>query len=49
MEYPHNLFPSLHIALRMILADIYARHTRGVVRVLVHVWFSLIGLSTVLT
>jgi protein-tyrosine phosphatase/membrane-associated phospholipid phosphatase len=49
MAYPHNLFPSLHIALRTILADIYARHTRGVARLLALVWFSLIGFSTVLT
>src|SRR5207237_5642078 len=49
MEYPHNLFPTLHIALCLILADLYARHTRGVVRVLLWTWFGLIGLSTVLT
>jgi protein-tyrosine phosphatase len=49
MEYPHNLFPALHITLCMILADIYARHTRGIVRALSHTWFLLIGLSTVLT
>jgi len=49
MEFPHNLFPSLHIALRTLLSDIYARHTRGVVWVLSHIWFSLIGLSTMLT
>lgn len=49
MEFPHNLFPSLHIALRTLLAALYARHTRGAVRVLSHVWFSLIGLSTMLT
>src|SRR3990172_571610 len=28
VDYPHNLFPSLHIALRTILADLFARHTR---------------------
>lgn len=49
MEYPYNLFPSLHIALRTILADIYARHTAGIVRLLSNVWFSLIGFSTILT
>jgi protein-tyrosine phosphatase len=49
MEYPHNLFPSLHITLCMILVDLYARHTRGLVRLVVYVWFSLIGLSAVLT
>jgi membrane-associated phospholipid phosphatase len=49
MEYPHNLFPSLHIALCMIVADMYGRHTRGVLRLLLLGWFGLIGLSTVLT
>jgi protein-tyrosine phosphatase len=49
MAYPHNLFPSLHITLRTLLADVYWRHTRGVPRILVQIWFSLIGLSTVLT
>jgi protein-tyrosine phosphatase len=49
MEYPHNLFPALHIALCMILADTYGRHTRGLVRFSLFTWFCLIGLSTVLT
>jgi protein-tyrosine phosphatase/membrane-associated phospholipid phosphatase len=48
-DRPCNMFPSLHIALRTILADTYARHVRGVLLWLVHAWFSLIGLSTVLT
>jgi protein-tyrosine phosphatase/membrane-associated phospholipid phosphatase len=48
-DQPFNLFPSLHIALRTILADLYAKHTRGVTRVASHVWFSLIGFSTLLT
>ena len=29
MDKPYNLCPSLHIALRTILAVTYARHTRG--------------------
>jgi membrane-associated phospholipid phosphatase len=49
MEYPHNLFPSLHIALCMIVASVYARHTRGIIQVLLCIWFSLIGISTLLT
>lgn len=49
MEYPHNLFPSLHITLCLIVAEIYLRQTRGVVSVLVGVWFFLIGISTLLT
>jgi membrane-associated phospholipid phosphatase len=48
MEYPHNLFPTLHITLCMILAETYGRHTRGVLRVVLYVWFALIGASTVL-
>ena len=31
-DQPHNLLPSLHIALRTILVGIYVRHTRGIVR-----------------
>ncbi|MDZ4287314.1 MAG: phosphatase PAP2/dual specificity phosphatase family protein [Prosthecobacter sp.] len=49
MDAPHNLFPSLHIVLRTVLAVHYARHSRGVARFLSHVWFSLIGISTLLT
>jgi membrane-associated phospholipid phosphatase len=48
-DQPSNLFPSLHITFRTILADLYARHTKGVVRVASHVWFILIGFSTLLT
>ena len=48
-DRPYNLVPSLHITLRTILADTYARHTRGAFRAVSHVWFSLIGLSTLLT
>ena len=48
-DRPYNMFPSLHIAIWMILAGTYDRHTRGGVRVLTHVWFSLIAASTVLT
>lgn len=48
-DEPTNLFPSLHIALRTILANLYARHTKGPVRIASNVWFSLIGFSTLLT
>jgi protein-tyrosine phosphatase/membrane-associated phospholipid phosphatase len=48
-DQPYNLVPSLHITLRTILADLYARHTKGVTCLASHVWFSLIGFSTVLT
>lgn len=49
MDKPHNLFPSLHIVLRTVLAVHYAQHSRGAWKALSHVWFSLIGLSTLLT
>lgn len=48
-DQPYNLLPSLHIAFRTILADLYARHTKGVIRWASHVWFVLIGFSTLLT
>jgi len=48
-DQPYNLFPSLHIALRTILASLYAKHTHGVARLASNVWFSLIGFSTLLT
>jgi protein-tyrosine phosphatase len=49
MDQPYNLLPSLHIALRTILADLFARHSRGVLRFASNLWFVLIGLSAVLT
>lgn len=49
MDAPHNLFPSLHIVLRTVMAVHYARHSRGIWRVLLHIWFSLVGVSTLLT
>jgi protein-tyrosine phosphatase/membrane-associated phospholipid phosphatase len=49
MDKPFNLLPSLHITLRTILAATYVRQARGPWRVLCHLWFSLIGISTVLT
>jgi protein-tyrosine phosphatase/membrane-associated phospholipid phosphatase len=48
MDRPYNLLPSLHITLRTFLANTYARHTRGALRVLSNIWFSLIGFSTLL-
>ena len=48
-DQPHNLFPSLHITFRTILAVHFARHTRGAVRWASNAWFSLIGISTLLT
>lgn len=49
MDQPYNLLPSLHIALRTILVEFYARHTRGLLRQASNVWFILIALSAVLT
>jgi predicted protein tyrosine phosphatase len=49
MDQPYNLLPSLHIALRTILAYHYAQHTAGILRAASHTWFSLIGVSTLLT
>lgn len=49
MEFPHNLFPSLHVTLCTLLADHYWRHTRGVARGALQVWFFLIAISTWLT
>jgi predicted protein tyrosine phosphatase len=49
MDQPYNLLPSLHIAFRTILAQHYARHTRGLWRDASNAWFVLVGLSTLLT
>jgi len=48
-DRPFNLFPSLHIAILLILAGTYHRHRRGFVRWLLDGWFALIAASTVLT
>ncbi|MCA9062406.1 MAG: phosphatase PAP2/dual specificity phosphatase family protein [Planctomycetaceae bacterium] len=48
MDRPYNLCPSLHIALRTLLAWTYSRHSRGLTQLALHVWFSLIGFSTLL-
>ncbi|HEX8374138.1 MAG TPA: phosphatase PAP2/dual specificity phosphatase family protein [Geminicoccaceae bacterium] len=48
MDKPFNLFPSLHIAFRTILAELYWRHTRGPLRWALAAWFSAVGLSTLL-
>jgi predicted protein tyrosine phosphatase len=49
MDQPYNLLPSLHIAFRTILVDLYARHSRGLLRQASNLWFLLIGLSAILT
>ncbi len=49
IDRPHNLLPSLHIALCVILAVHYARHASGIWRAASNAWFSLIALSALLT
>jgi protein-tyrosine phosphatase len=49
VDRPFNMAPSLHIVEAALLWVIYARHTRGGLRLFVHIWFVLIYLSTVLT
>jgi membrane-associated phospholipid phosphatase len=48
-DKPHNLVPSLHVALASLLWPVYARHTHGALRWLVHGWFTLIIASPLLT
>lgn len=48
-DKPFNQAPSLHIALLIILWDLYGRHVRGPGRLLLHGWFTLIGLSVLTT
>ena len=48
-DLPHNLFPSLHIALRTLLTDIYLRKSPRGLRWFVHGWFCAVGLSTLFT
>ena len=48
-DQPFNLFPSLHITLQLILAETYARHTKGATWWAIQIWFALIGISTLLT
>ena len=49
MDAPFNLLPSLHAALMLILADVYLRNTRGIVRTAIIFWFVLIAFSPILT
>jgi hypothetical protein len=45
-DYPYNLAPSLHIALRSLIWVVFIRHTFGLTRWGVRVWLILVGLST---
>lgn len=49
IDLPYNLCPSLHITQQVILGNLFVRHTRGMIRWSFRLWFSLIGLSTLLT
>jgi protein-tyrosine phosphatase/membrane-associated phospholipid phosphatase len=49
VDAPYNLLPSLHAALCLLLADLYARKLRGVSRIAMMIWFALIALSPLLT
>jgi membrane-associated phospholipid phosphatase len=48
-DKPHNLAPSLHVALASLLWPLYARHTSGRLRWLVHGWFLLMVASPLFT
>jgi len=48
-DKPHNLAPSLHVALASLLWAVYARHTRGSLRWFVHGWFALMIASPLFT
>jgi membrane-associated phospholipid phosphatase len=48
-DKPHNLVPSLHVALASLLWPVYARHTRGWLQKFIHLWFTLIVASALFT
>jgi hypothetical protein len=48
-DKPHNLAPSLHVALASLLWPLYARHTHGRLRWVVHGWFALMVVSPLFT
>jgi membrane-associated phospholipid phosphatase len=48
-DKPHNLVPSLHIALASLLWPVYLRHTGGWLRRFIYLWFTLIVVSALFT
>ena len=48
-DKPFNQMPSLHIVLLVILWDFYRRHSPAHLRIIVHLWSFLIGLSILTT
>jgi membrane-associated phospholipid phosphatase len=49
MDRPFNQFPSLHVALGVILAVFYWERFRGLLRMVIMIWFVLVIASAVLT
>lgn len=47
LDRPFNLFPSLHVTLAVLLADVFRRYTKGAYRAVLSLWFVLVVLSTV--
>jgi protein-tyrosine phosphatase len=48
-DKPFNQAPSLHIALLVILWDLYAKHLPRAARWPLHAWFTLVGVSVLTT
>lgn len=48
-DQPFNQAPSLHVSLLVLLWVVYARHARGALRLALHGWFVLIGVSVFTT
>src|SRR5262245_562844 len=48
-DKPHNLAPSLHVALASLLWPVYSRHTSGRLKWFIHGWFALMVMSPLLT
>jgi len=48
LDQPFNQFPSLHIALLLIVGDVFIQRTRGWVRGVLLIWFGLIAASPLL-
>jgi len=47
-DLPFNQFPSLHIALLLIVGDVFVRSTRGPLRIGLLIWFAVIAVSPAL-
>lgn len=48
-DRPYNLVPSLHVSLLACIWPVYHRRTGGLLRLALHGWFVLVGLSTLFT